>query len=180
MNTCLLIVDVQNGFISENTSHVIKRIQDLLRSDIFDYVVFTKFSNLVNSPYRNFLNWNKLSTLEEQCTIKEIEPFVKIVFHKNVYTGVNEETLEFIKKQQITSVFILGIDTDCCVLITAVDLFQNNIRPFVLEYYSASNGGEESHKSAITVLNRLIGKKHIIKNKIDADRIKKILAEIDI
>lgn len=178
MKTCLFVVDVQNGFISENTSHVIKRIQDLLKSDIFDYVVFTVFSNLVNSPYRNFLDWNKLSTPEEQCIVGEIEPFAKIIFHKNIYTSVNEEVLDFIKKQQITSVFILGIDTDCCILVTAVDLFQNNIRPFVLEYYSASNGGEESHKSAITALNRLIGKKHVIKNSIDADRIKKILAEI--
>jgi nicotinamidase-related amidase len=90
------------------------------------------------------------------------------VFSKTTYTAINEETLQFIKEKGISEAYIVGIDTDCCVLATAIDLFQNRVRPYVLEYYCASGGGTESHKSAIKALERLIGSKHIISNAIDS------------
>ena len=167
MKSCLFVVDVQNGFVSDKTKYVIDRIKKLLRDDLFDFVLFTKFINNTDSPYRRILHWNRLSTNAEQEIVSDLVPFAENVFNKEVYSGVNKFTLDFIRENNIEKVFILGIDTDCCVLKTAVDLFEINIHPVILEYYSASNGGSESHLSALRVLGRLIGKPNIIEGEID-------------
>lgn len=65
------------------------------------------------------------------------------------------------------SLFICGIDTDCCVISTAVNLFEIGIRPIVLTQYCASNGGESSHQATLTCLGRLIGSHHLVNDCIE-------------
>lgn len=176
MKSCLFVIDIQNGFISEKTAHVQARILSLLEQDLFDYVLFTRFLNTTDSPYVRYLGWNKLVSEEERELVDSVKPYAKTVFNKTTYTAINQETLSFIKHNNIEIAFVLGIDTDCCVLNTAVDLFENNIRPYVLEYYSASNGGGKSHESAIVVLNRLVGRDSIIREALNPEKITQYLA----
>lgn len=63
-------------------------------------------------------------------------------------------------------VYLCGFDTDCCVLATAIQLFELGICPVVLSYYCHSNGGEAAHVEALTCLNRLIGMQHVIHSPI--------------
>lgn len=164
--SCLFVVDVQNGFIRPATSYIVPRIKELLESSLFEHIIFTRFINTPDSAFVNILNWHKLFSPIEYKIVDEIQPFVKLVFDKTVYTSINKNTINFIKKNNINQVFICGIDTDCCVLKTAVDLFEINIQPYVLEYYCASTGGKKSHDSGIFVLERLIGSDNIIKEKL--------------
>lgn len=99
MNFCLFIIDVQNGFISQNTSYVIQNINSLLKQNIFEYVVFTRFINTFDSPYVKYLNWHQMFSEKEQKIVDDINPFAKVVFDKTVYTACNEETLTFLKKE---------------------------------------------------------------------------------
>ena len=72
-------------------------------------------------------------------------------------------------------VFVIGVDTDCCVLTTATGLFEHNVRPVVLSQYCNSNGGEESHKAGLLCMSRLIGKKQIYDHVItSAEMLKEI------
>lgn len=164
--TCLFVVDVQNGFISARTEHVIPRIQSLLETVPFDITIFTQFINLPNSPYVRFLSWKRLMGDAETALVEALQPFAKEVFKKHIYTSINVEVLTLLKESDVRTAYICGIDTDCCVLQTVVDLFENGIHPYVLSYYSASNGGESSHEAALTVLSRSIGAQNIIKTEI--------------
>ncbi|MBA4496328.1 isochorismatase family protein [Paenactinomyces guangxiensis] len=130
------------------------------------------FINEEGSPYRQYLNWERLSSDLEQELHPQIKPYAKTVFKKGIYTAINDETLLYIKENNISKIFILGIDTDCCVLKTAVDLFEHHLHPIVLSYYSASNGGKESHNAAIKVLERLIGRQNIIHTELTSERVK--------
>ncbi|WP_138503943.1 isochorismatase family cysteine hydrolase [Nostoc sp. PA-18-2419] len=177
MNFCLFIIDVQNGFIAENTSYVVQRIRSLLKQNIFKYVIFTRFINTLNSPYVKYLNWHQLFDEAEQELIEDIKPFVGVVFDKTVYTACNEETLIFLKQKNIQTVFICGVDTEGCVLKTAIDFFENNIITYVLTYYSASNGGDIYHQAAILVLSQLIGSSNIITEPIDRDKLNRYLGQ---
>ena len=56
-----------------------------------------------------------------------------------------------------------GIDTDACVLKTALDLFENNYDVKVIEDCSMSHSGIEYHNSAINMLKKLIGNQNVIK-----------------
>jgi nicotinamidase-related amidase len=153
----LLVIDVQNGFVSKKTRHVVPRIVQLLSSSKFGKVAFTQYFNAESSPYEKYLQWFELKTDEEQALAKEIEPYARLIFRKDVYTAINSEVRTFLEREKIGTVYLVGIDTDCCVLATAVDLFQMGIRPIVLADYCASNGGHESHAAGLRVLVRLIG-----------------------
>jgi len=162
MKDLLLIVDVQNGFVSEKTSHIVPKLRKLLNEKVFTHVIFSQFVNKTDSPYENYLNWYRFKTAEEIAIVNELLPFVNQILVKNIYSACNQWLLNYIKENSIQNVYIAGIDTDCCVLITATDLFQNGIRPFVLKQYCASNGGFSSHDAALIVLERLIGDKQIL------------------
>ena len=45
---------------------------------------------------------------------------------------------------------------------TAFDLFENNIKTYILQEYCMSSGGEKYHYEAIDILKRSIGEKFII------------------
>lgn len=58
-------------------------------------------------------------------------------------------------------VFIVGVDTDYCVLTIATSLYENNIRPIVLTQYTGSTGGNKSHEAELLCMKRLIGEKQL-------------------
>lgn len=154
---CIFVVDVQNGFVSSKTQHVIPKIKELLPSFSDGLIIATKFINRPGSPYDCIINWGRLKTSPETDLYEGIEPLCNHIIEKDIYSALTNEVIELLKENNVTEAYIAGIDTDCCVLKTAVDLFERNIKPFVLVDYCASNGGEESHLAAIRVLQRSIG-----------------------
>ena len=84
------------------------------------------------------------------------------IFNKKIYSAVNDEFKTYIKENDINSIFLCGIDTDACVLKTAVDLFENNIDVKVIEHCCMSHSGKKYHNYAIKMLKKLIGKDNII------------------
>ena len=77
-----------------------------------------------------------------------------------------ESIVKFSRKYGVAKAaykFGVGIfDTDGCILKTAFDLFENNIRTYILQDYCMSSGGEKYHYEAIDILKRSIGEKFII------------------
>lgn len=159
---CLLIIDVQNGFVSERTKNVVPKIIGLMEEFQNEFVIATQFKNLDNSAFSKIMKWNGLKETPETNLIKGVKERADLIIEKNTYTACTDEVLKLLKDKNIADVYIAGIDTDCCVLKTAIDLFENNIRPLVLSDYCASNGGKESHYAAIKVLQRTIGYNQII------------------
>ena len=96
---------------------------------------------------------------------ESLEKNVDYIVKKTIYNCVNADFSQ--KRCQLNEgkypekVFIVGADTDCCVLTIATSLFEYNIRPIVLSHYCDSNGGPESHKAGIICLKRLIGESQL-------------------
>ena len=155
MKNILLIVDMQNGFARyEQTKEIGTKIVELLKTNSFDYVIATKFINPSQGPYRRILKWEKLTSSPEIDLIEGIK--ADYIFEKEEYTCVNQEMMQEIIRvnegQKPNNIFIVGVDTDCCVMKTAVDLFEKDIRPIVLLNYCHSNGGEIAHQAGIRVM----------------------------
>lgn len=163
MNTCLVIIDVQNGFISDRTNHIPDKIVELVKNqnNLFSHIVATKFKNLPDSPYEHFMNWHGLTTSHSQELDSRIQTIPERIFVKHTYSCWTDEFKEFLKKNGIKKLYFLGIDTDCCVLKSASDAFEYNFPFEVLLNYSASNGGKESHEAAIKVMQRMLGVKSL-------------------
>ena len=62
----------------------------------------------------------------------------------------------------IDKIYLCGIDTECCVLKTAFDLFENEYDVYVLKDYCACMCGTQRHNNAIEILKRNIGYDKII------------------
>lgn len=161
----LLIVDVQNGFVRSNeTKAVAQKIVQLSKEHKFNYIIASKFINNPDSPYVNVLKWNRLMKSPETDLVDELK--YDESFEKGTYTCWSEsfakKLLEINGGEKPESIYLCGIDTDCCVLNTAIDLFERGICPKVLIDYCFSNGGQKYHDAAISILERNIGKDNIV------------------
>ncbi|MGL5825164.1 MAG: isochorismatase family protein, partial [Nocardioides sp.] len=65
--TVLVVVDVQNGFVSPKSAHVVPAIVELVRDwrDLGLPYVMTKFVNEPGSPFETVLDWHRLTTAPE-------------------------------------------------------------------------------------------------------------------
>lgn len=171
MKNILIVVDMQNGFSRyEQTIKLAERIRKLLEKKVFDYVIATRFVNSNNSIYEKLFDWKRLKSIEEIQLANGIEEYIDYVLDKSIYSCINTSFLQ--KLCQINDgeypnqIFVVGADTDCCVLKVATDLFENNIRPVVLTRYCDSNGGQKSHEAGLLCMKRLIGAKQLIDKEI--------------
>lgn len=161
MNSLLLVIDLQKNFINQNTKNVPDNISNLINTNRFDYVVFTKFVNDINSQFYKILGYKGCLNSEDRRIV--IDTNNNKIIEKKIYTALNQELVQFIKEKNIGIIYLCGIDTDACVLKTAIDLFENNYNVKVIEDCSMSHSGIEFHEYAIKMLEKLIGKQNVVK-----------------
>lgn len=159
MSKPLLIVDVQCGFINSFTHHLPQRIARLVKRGEYDPLLFTRFINLPDGPYQQFLDWHNCCSEQETTIVPELEPFVRtdLVFSKPGLCGMPDELKSYLTEQAIKQIFLVGIDTDMCVLKIALDIFDLGIEPIVLTDCCASTAGLQAHLAGLVVLSRNIG-----------------------
>lgn len=160
MKKMLLVIDLQKSFINPNTEFLISKIDSLVNSGSYDLVVFTKFINDNDSMWVKKLNYKGCISLEDRKIM--IDTKDNIVLEKSLYTAYSTNLINLINLFKIDEVHLCGIDTECCVLKTAFDLFENGYNIKVLSSYSACTHGEESNKNALDIIARNIGKSNVI------------------
>lgn len=155
----LLVVDMQKGFINENNSFLIVKINNLLKIEKYDNVFYTKFYNHKNSFYINFLNCDLMINKEERQMAVDVLPN-STTFVKNGY-GLKNSQIKKLKQLNITSMDICGTDIDACVLSIMFQLFDNSIVPVLLKDYVASSTSKTLEQSALNIITNQFGKKCI-------------------
>ncbi len=160
MSSLLLVIDLQNAFINKYTEKLPDKIKVIIDNNEYDHVAFTRFINFEDSIFVKKLNWR--GCIQDKDKKIVIDTKNNRVFDKSIYSAVNNELKEYIHKNQITEIYLCGIDTECCVLKTAFDLFESEYNVYVLKNYCACTHGKERHNRALEILKRNIGKSHII------------------
>lgn len=164
----LIVVDAQNGFIREPSRPVIPVIAELVSQwqrggkD----VVFTRYLNYPGSPFERMIHWTKCQTSPEIDIVPELTEHARkatAVLDKTIYSLFTEEGVELVRRHGWTDLYICGIATESCVLKTAVDAFERDLTPWLLEDASASHAGQAVHEAGILVASRFIGPGQIIK-----------------
>lgn len=156
----LLVIDLQKEFINEFTKKSISEISNLINSKKFNKILFTKFVNNKGNPTFKKLNWE--GCMDEESSKICLDVKDNYVMNKETYTAYNEELIGYIKNNDIKNIYLCGIDIDCCVLVTALNLFENNYNVYILKDYCYSMSGEERKKLVIDILKHNIGDKYII------------------
>lgn len=151
----LLVVDMQKGFINKHNEHLIDGINKLLKSNIFENVIFTKYKNKSDSPFVKFLNWNALTDEESQGFVVDANDNI---IEKYSY-GLPYKEVEKLKEQSTDEVYLCGTDIDACLLNIAYNLFDNDIKPiFIKELCATSSKNENMKDYAWQIIERNFGK----------------------
>ncbi len=155
----LLIIDVQQCFLNEFTRHLPGRIATLIERGDHDPVVFTRFVNVEESPFRRMLGWEECLEPAGTTLAAEIRAYERDdnVYSKPGYAGLPDSMAEFLVAQGFERVALAGIDTDMCVLKVAMDLFDLNIEPLIYTDCCASTAGLQAHLAGLAVLARNVG-----------------------
>lgn len=156
---CLAIIDVQKGFLNRHTMHIPGLVENLQKD--YSTIVVSRFVNAEDSSFRSFMKWQRFDNMSSERDLAFRPKDDAFVFEKPTYTIWISAVRSFFYKHAVREVHLVGIDTDVCVLVSAVDLFQNNIRPVVRAKYCASHGGPEYDDAALLIMQRLIGKDQI-------------------
>jgi len=156
----LIIIDVQEGFINEWTSHVPQRVEML--QDSFDRIIVTRLYNPQRSLFRKLLGWNGFSLGAGATRLAFAAKEGAEIIDKPTYTCVTKQLMADLAKHGIFRTHICGISTDTAVLKCSVDLFEAGIEPVVLAYACASHRGPAAHEAGITILRHFIGDRQVI------------------
>ena len=157
----LLIIDVQQAFINEHTKHIPSLIEEHIKNNEYNTIVLGKFINDINSKFVKDLKWTGcIGKKETEIVLENCEAFP--VIERTAYSVYNNELDLLIKQNNINTIYLCGLDTDACVLKTAVDLFENNYNVKIIKDLCASSAGVGYHNEGIKLLERFIGKNNVI------------------
>lgn len=159
----LVLVDVQNGFITDDTRHIPNKIAKYLalERDRFSAVVATRFINPQGSMFEEHMDWTQLRERHETRLHHLIGDATDHILTKTTYS--NASAIASVARQYgAQEVWLCGIDTEICVLQTASGLWDLGIRPVVLYDLCASTGGAEAHHNAYDVLRRTVGSAQLL------------------
>ena len=159
----LLVVDVQRGFVTETSQHVVALIEAVQQR--FETVLYARFVNPDPSPFRSILKYDKLGRGSEDGEFAITLCEGAAVMEHTAYSSVTGELLYWLRDKQVAEVCVCGIATEACVLKTVVDLFENHFTPWVIEDLCASDKNAHFHHMAIEVIGALIGQHHVIKTR---------------
>ena len=156
----LLVIDLQNEFINENTKSSKEEIKKLIDSGKYDIILFTRFINDEYNPTFKKLNYKGcIDNLSKEICIDTKN---NKVFDKATYSAYNQELVDYISNNNIKNIYLCGIDIECCVLVTALNLFENDYNVYILKDYVYCTHGEQRKNNALEILKRNIGEENII------------------
>ena len=156
----LLAVDMQNGFLTTpETETVLENVVE--NANLFDQVWATRFFNR-NPNFSRQVNWDEMVSGPETELDSSLTPVVSKTFDKPSYSPPANDLIQALKNEGITTVGVAGVDTDACVMDTALELFDAGIETYVVSDGSASSGGQEYHEAGIKLLERNIGEDYVV------------------
>jgi nicotinamidase-related amidase len=186
MHRPLLVIDVQRGNISEYNRFIPAGIASIIKAELFNPVIFTRYVNTPDSPARLFLESEDMADpatagIELKITevmgsktpplteygVKELTEGYgasRYLLTKNTYSVVTPEFEELIGELGLdnTGIYITGADTEAQILKTALDLFERGIEPIVLAEFCGSHRGMGMHERGLDLLKELIGADRVV------------------
>jgi nicotinamidase-related amidase len=159
----LLLVDVQKGFVTEETREVPERIVRFLdaHQQRFEVVVASRYVNAPDSACRRLLAYGGVSAPPETDLCDGIERDGVRVLEKTTY-ALGAPLGSLLAEHAVKRLFMAGMDTHACVLHEALDAFDRCIRPVVLHELCASGDGVDAHRAALLVLRQSIGIQNVV------------------
>ncbi|GLY52071.1 isochorismatase family cysteine hydrolase [Lentzea sp. NBRC 102530] len=166
----LVVVDVQNGFVSSKSAPIVPRVTDVVRrwEELGGATLFTRFVNYPGSPYERLIHWSRMQEPPEIDIVGDLIEASRravMVLEKPIYSLFTDEGTAVVAQHGWTDIVIVGIATESCVLKTACDAFERGLTPWVITDAVYSHAGQGPHEAGLLVTGRFIGRRQLV----DAD-----------
>ncbi|MEV6695075.1 cysteine hydrolase [Micromonospora sp. NPDC051196] len=162
----LVVTDMQNGFVREQSAHIVPVVVDLVRrwQAAGGDTLFTRYLNYPGSPFERFFDWKRLQSSPDIDFVPELRPYVDhgVTLDKRIYSPFTPEGVALFKQRGWQEFYFCGIATESCVLKGAVDAFEHDFTPWLIADASASHAGSEAHEAGLLVARRFIGPGQVI------------------
>ena len=169
MKTILFIIDMQKGFMNENTKHLVPKIIDFVNKYHFDLVIGTRYVNNENTSCHIYEGWDGCwEGTEDSELVPEIRKLCDMVISKHTYSCWNGRVTEWVEMEEKMSgkcrVVFVGVNTGCCVLASAFDAYDEVYDVTVIEDLCGSTSGVSSHNAGIQILRECITRARVIQS----------------
>ncbi|WP_329482237.1 cysteine hydrolase [Kribbella sp. NBC_01484] len=167
-DSVLVLIDMQNGFVSPRSAHVVPRIAKFTQewAAAGRPYVMTRFINYPQSLFEQLIRWSAMmpGTPETEIVdeLADMVPGAVAVLDKPTYSLFNDDGTELVTRNGWKHVVVVGLDTESCVLKTAVDAFELGLVPWVVEDLVYSHAGQVEHEAGLLVTGRFIGRGQLI------------------
>lgn len=107
--TALIILDLQNCFITDKTKYLPQKIKEHIETQKYDFIIFSKFINSEGSNFVKKLNWNKCKVSPEIDIVPELSEISlkNHIFEKNTYSIFkSKEFIDFLSQNKISKLEI--------------------------------------------------------------------------
>lgn len=163
MKTALIIIDMQKGFINENTKHLIPKIVNFVKEKDFDLVIGTRYINTCYTACHIYEGWNDCWEGSESAElVPEIESLCDVVVDKHEFSCWGSLLKSVLKKYGIEKLVFCGVNTGCCVLASVFDAYDELWDVTVVESLCGSTSGSSSHEAGIQILRECITQSRVI------------------
>jgi nicotinamidase-related amidase len=159
----LIVVDLQKGFITGASEHLIKPVQAIQQD--FKHVIFGKFINPDSSPFRRILDYHKLAPGSEDTELAVVPRRDALIIEHSSYSCLTQQLQEYLEDLDATEAYICGIATEACVFKTVIDLFEANICPRIIRDLCASDQDVYYHDAGLALLTKLVGRDCLIERR---------------
>lgn len=164
-SNCLVLIDIQNGFITDETKHIPIDVKNFIEKNKmrFSDIVATAYINHENSGCYKLGNWKDcMAGTEESEVVDILKPYITRTFMKDTYTCFTPEFTDYIKTHKYDKVYFCGIDTGCCVLASVFSCYDMVQDCAVISDLCGSVNGQTSWNSAIQLLKENITEERLI------------------
>jgi nicotinamidase-related amidase len=166
-DSVLIVVDIQNGFVSPASAHIPALAAQFIR----DWAasgrpyVMTLFINSPESLFEQLIGWSAMQdspSIDIVDELKDLIPGAVAVLDKPTYSLFTEEGASLVAQHGWRDIVVIGLDTESCVLKTAVDAFEADLVPWVVTDLVYSHAGEVAHEAGLLVTGRFIGRGQLV------------------
>lgn len=169
MKTILFIIDMQKGFINENTKHLVPKIVNFVKNNKFHLVVGTRYVNNEDTACHIYEDWNGCwEGTEEAELVPEIRRLCDMSIVKHTYSCWNDQVVDWLKTEEMMNgkcrLVFVGVNTGCCVLASAFDAYDDVYDVTVIEDLCGSTSGVSSHNAGVQILRECITRARVIKS----------------
>lgn len=171
--SCLLAVDLQEGFISDRTAAVPDAVRRFCDSHQIEQRVFTRFINPGGGPLARAMGCGRrMSSSPEIDLAEEVASLPTLTVDKCACSPFRHTPLEgHLRNMKASEVMVCGVDTDASVLASALGLLDRGFRPVVISDLCGSGAGDRAHAEAIRLMARRIGRRQTITSAEAAERL---------